>query len=179
MITDTVYFWLDLGAKLWDLFVLHEGATLGCKSFKPHEVGPSNRELIVKSDFQLGSSPNKYRRVTAALDLMSLHFQMHDFSRPQLALALLALVYLNEMDLVSFTDNNTDHLRTELYEWAELMKDGPDGPYTVFQLFLEHFCLQMLPDSFDCSQWASLMYSELAFVSQFFLFPCRFQEHLG
>lgn len=95
---DTLYFWLDLAVKLWDDFALRTAVDFGCAQFKPAEKAfDVNR--YVPDVFRLGQPPNKYRVVVQALDLITLHFKMHKFSRPRLSLALLALIYLNEAGL--------------------------------------------------------------------------------
>jgi hypothetical protein len=53
-----------------------------------------------KHQFQLGK-PNMYRVAVQALDLMSLDFEIHEFSRPRLTLAVLALIHLQESRLFS------------------------------------------------------------------------------
>ena len=40
-----------------------------------------------------------YRVAVQALDLMSLDFEIHEFSRPRLTLAILALIHLRESGL--------------------------------------------------------------------------------
>ena len=35
LILDTLYFWLDLAVKLWDLFIENEGSYLGYRVYKP------------------------------------------------------------------------------------------------------------------------------------------------
>ena len=63
LILDTLYFWLDLAVKLWDVFIENEGSRLGDRFYKPASAQkffiryePSN------NDFQLGK-PNRYRDI--------------------------------------------------------------------------------------------------------------------
>lgn len=35
---DTLNFWLDLGIRLWDLFVDCEASNYGCRLYKPREI---------------------------------------------------------------------------------------------------------------------------------------------
>lgn len=103
LLPDTLYFWFDLGVQLWDLFVGQEAANFGCRLFKPQEVVKDlSKYEPLKNCFQLGSY-NRYRVAVQALDLMSLHYAIHKFSRPSLILALLALVYMREVGLIAPT----------------------------------------------------------------------------
>lgn len=118
LLPDTLYSWFELTVKLWDLFVDFEAAQFGCSLYKPaeQEFDPNRH---VPQVFRLGSPPNKYRVAVQALDLMSLHFKMHEFARPRLALAVLALVHLNETNLqLSCPGNNLELLRWEVHTWV-------------------------------------------------------------
>ena len=96
LLPDTLFFWLDLELRLWDLFVEEqkEAGKMDCARFKPI----TNPRAAFKSthDPRLSSlklgKPNTYRVICQALDLMSLHFVIHEFSRSKLTLGLLALV---------------------------------------------------------------------------------------
>ena len=35
---DTLLFWLDLGIRLWDLYVEEGASNFGCQLYKPQEV---------------------------------------------------------------------------------------------------------------------------------------------
>ena len=104
LLPDTLYFWFDLAVKLWDVFVVHEAAHFGFKAenyglqvFKPQDASrvDLNKYEPQINQFQL-SVPNRYRVAVQALDLMSLDFEIHEFSRPTLILALLALVHMQD-----------------------------------------------------------------------------------
>ena len=46
---------------------------------------------------------NMYRRAMQALDLMSLHYGIHKYKRPSLALAILVLELMQELEIVDLS----------------------------------------------------------------------------
>ena len=123
LIPDTLYFWFDLAVRLWDLFVEHDAADFTVSLFKPQElVKDFNEYKPLENTFQLKSPENNYRVGIQALDLMSLHFQMHLHSRPSLVLALLALLNLREQGVFIYRPYHDlfqlESLRAELGIWC-------------------------------------------------------------
>lgn len=69
--------------------------------------------------FQLGSNENRYRVGIQALDLMSLDFELNEFLRPNLVLAMLALLHMQETKLLApYPHYNTLQLQEEVRDWA-------------------------------------------------------------
>ena len=101
LLPDTLYFWFDLAVMLWDVFVSHEALHSGYHVFKPKEVHRDpNKYKPEENGFQL-SIANRYRVGVQALDLMSLDFEIHEFSRPKLVLATLALIHMQDSKLLT------------------------------------------------------------------------------
>ena len=101
LLPDTLYFWFELAVKLWDVFVYQEARHYGCQVFKPQEVRKNFNSYNPQTNrFQLGV-PNLYRLGAQALDLMSLDFEIHEFSRPTLVIAVLALIHMQNSKLLT------------------------------------------------------------------------------
>lgn len=180
LLPDTLYFWFDLAVQLWDIFVRHEAAHLGCHLFKP----PETRRDVMRYQpgfhlFQLGQ-PNPYRVAVQALDLMSLHFKFLAFSRPMLILAVLALVHVSHSGLLQpYHCLSPGQLQEELTRWAELMEEGPDDYCHSFELFLRLYCKALLPENFNLPTWPRILAAEMQFACQFFTLAPQFREPLG
>jgi choline-glycine betaine transporter len=70
--------------------------------YKPRESLESknyNKYEPVQQPFKL-YEPNSYRKAVQALDLMSLHYGIHGYKRPTLAVALLALMHMQTTRLL-------------------------------------------------------------------------------
>ena len=112
-----------------------------------------------------------------ALDLMSLHFEMHDFYRPRLALAVLALVHLREFGLLVFYPcDSLLQLEAHVIKWAEIVSDRPDDAFSAFKIYLSLYCKEMLPENFNFNYWPRLLLKEMLFTCQFFTFKTQFSE---
>ena len=83
-------------------------------------------------------------------------------------------MHLQDMGLITL--RSCYQLRQEIMSWAESCTEAPDDTFIIFRKFLENYCVEMLGDQFDMSKWASLMQSEMCFLSQFFAFPPQFSE---
>ena len=57
---------------------------------------------MVQSPISLAKD-NMYRRAMQVLDLMSLHFEHHNFKRTSLALAILVIELMRELDIVDLS----------------------------------------------------------------------------
>jgi len=112
-----------------------------------------------------------------ALDLMSLHFKIHDYSRPRLVLALLAVHFLSQANLlVIYEYHNVSHLQAEILQWTSSQSEEPHPCFELFRNFLSLYCLKMLPENFETSNWAALLLQEMRFACQFFTLPPQFSE---
>ena len=166
LILDTLYFWLDLAVKLWDLFIENEGSYLGYRVYKPVSAQKfSIRYEPPNNEFQLGK-PNRYRDIVQALDLMSLHFEVHLYTRPSIVLAVLAVIHLRDSQLLELNPcSNIPQLQDEIKLWANNQIDGPDDVFEAFRKFLEMYCQEMLPENFDTRIWAKKLLDEMCFAS--------------
>ena len=180
LLPDTLYFWFDLAVQLWDIYVSREAAHLGYQVFKPQEASGRrnlNRYEPKLHRFQLGSDENRYRVGIQALDLMSLDFELHEFSRPNLVLAMLALLHMQETKLLApYPHYNELQLQEEVRDWANCQIDAPDAISLIFKQFLDLYCLDMLPENFDTSLWTLHLAREMCFASQFFTFNTQLSE---
>lgn len=177
---DTLYFWFDLAVKLWDTFISQQDEISEFSLlFKPTSspLNVTNKYLPSLNAFKLGV-PNPYRTAVQALDLMSLHFKIHDFARPNLILGLLAVHFLSQVNLLDiYPYHNVAHLQRDIKLWASSQADdGPNPCFELFRKFLEQFCAEMLPENFETASWAQLLCQEMCFACQFFTFPTQFHE---
>ena len=125
----------------------------------------------------LGMIDSPFRRAVQVLDLMSLHFQIHEFCKPNLILALLSVQFLLKIGLL-YMDRFTGpgHLQTEITLWASSQRDGPDQSFSLFKTFLDLYCGDLLPENFETDNWAQELCSEMCFVAQFFILPTQYYE---
>ena len=176
---DTLYFWFEVAVQLWDIWLCVDQPNCPLFRFKPQPLYfDPNKYEPGKNEFQLGL-PNPYRVAVQALDLMTLHFEIHSFTRPNLILAFMAVHFLREVQLLymhSYEDWDLMRLRHEIRAWANHQEDSPDFFCLTFKCFLENYCGDMLPESFDTNRWAQQLCAEMQFVSQFFAFPTHFSE---
>ena len=166
LLPDTLYFWFDLGIQLWDTFITVDCPIPNYPLFKPKDrVGNPSKYMPQLNPFRL-SIPNPYRVAVQALDLMSLHFQIHDYCRPNLVLGLLAVQFIREVSLLRIDQYSfVENLTAEITHWANLQRDGPDDFFLIFKNFLDLYCKPMLPENFETSDWAKLLCSEMCFAS--------------
>ena len=180
LLPDTLYFWFDLVVKLWDTFITYDCSEIpNYPLFKPPEGKINSHEydpMKPESKFKLGI-PNPYRVLVQALDLMSLHFKIHDYCRPNLVIGLCAVQFLYEIGLLHI--NSGSHpktLKDEILHWASAQSEEPDDYFKLFRKFLSLYCASLLPENFETSNWAELLCSEMQFSSQFFILPPQYME---
>ena len=183
LLPDTLYFWLDLQVRLWDLFVDldSQAARVGCRHFKPTKdsQGPHLSRYDPKlSTLQLGKA-NTYRVLVQALDLMSLHFGIHGFSRSKLTLSLLALVQMEQLGIFRFQGClDTGALSDEVSYWIDpangLQKENE--AFETFKRFLKEYCKEMLPENFLFDEWPTLLGNEMLFACQFLTWAPQYFE---
>ena len=111
------------------------------------------------NEFKLGHPTCLYRVAVQALDLMSLHIDVHVYHRPRLVLALLALVLMQEMGLINMYEyfGHTDFLKQSISTWILIQRESPSDFTLLYQKFLELYCKEMLPENFDCRLWPTLL----------------------
>ena len=68
-----------------------------------------------------------------AMDLMSLHYALHEYNRPKLSLAMLAFIHMRAAGLLIINQWTTiEQLEMEISAWAENQIDGPDDTFIIF-----------------------------------------------
>ena len=108
---------------------------------------------------------------------MSLHIEIHEFSRPNLVIALIALVYLREVGLLFlYPCTNLLVIQKEIRDWAGIQRESQDQYFKTFKKFIDLYCAGMVPENFDLENWAESLSSEMCFASQFFAFPAQYSE---
>ena len=116
LLPDTMVFWLESVIKFWDQFAANKQPT-------PLPIFFKTSIRYVGADSHMILSPvvlekdNMYRRAMQALDLMSLHFGIHNFKRTSLALSVMVIELMQELEILDLTpDQDVSCLQKHLAE---------------------------------------------------------------
>ena len=101
ILPDTLNFWLESVMKFWDHFALNKRPSALPLFFKKAIHWEADNKMVL-NPISLNSN-NMFRRAMQVLDLMSLHFGMHKFKRTSLALAVVVIELMQELDIVDLS----------------------------------------------------------------------------
>ena len=102
LLPDTLNFWLESVIKFWDHFSANKKPAPLPLFFKTAVSYNGAEQEMILSPIVL-EKDNMYRRAMQALDLMSLHYGIHKYKRPSLALAILVLELMQELEIVDLS----------------------------------------------------------------------------
>lgn len=177
LVTDSLLSWLELTLALWDCYVadLH-----GPESVYTFKLGPCNPRAEyfrpVHEACQLGDPANRFRQVLQAMDLMSMHIGVLDFSYNRLALALLALQLFDlyavamEQDPVNM-QASVRMLDGQIRDWLRRRPEQARPWEWLLSGFIGRYFAPLMSENFDSRNWQGELREELLFAAQFFAFP--------
>ena len=108
LLPDTLNFWLESVIKFWDHFAENKKPSPLPLFFKRSIHWEDGNQMIL-TPVSL-TKDNMYRRAMQVLDLMSLHFGIHYFKRTSLALAILVIELMQELDIIDLSPDQDIHL---------------------------------------------------------------------
>lgn len=101
LLPDTLNFWLESVMKFWDHFAFNKKPSALPLFFKKTIHWEAGNQMVL-NPISL-TKDNMYRRAMQVLDLMSLHFNVHQFKRTSLALAIVVIELMQELDIVDLS----------------------------------------------------------------------------